>query len=233
MGKNKLKKFSELETFERVIQPSFGEYYQQDFRLKGQWKHEIFGNGNPIVLELGCGKGEYTIGLAQKYPERNFVGVDIKGARIWRGAKTSNTENITNSAFLRARIEFIDAFFAPGEVEEIWLTFPDPQLKKRRNKKRLTSPLFLERYQKFLVDHGAVHLKTDNDVLFDYTLNLARQNGLEIEISTPDLYRSGLAEEITDIRTFYEKQFLAEGMPIRYLKFRLPHGTDIQEPEEG
>ena len=230
MGKNKLKKFGELETFDRVIQPPFEEYFNNDFILKGKWKQEVFGNENPLVLELGCGKVEYTVGLARACPERNYLGVDIKGARIWQGAKTSNLENIPNSAFLRTRIEFIDAFFAADEVEEIWITFPDPQLKKRRNKKRLSGPRFLQKYQKFLVNNGPIHLKTDNQVLYEYTLNLARENHLEIEVSTSDLYNSGLADEITAIRTFYEKQFLAAGMPIHYLKFRLPHDKAIIEP---
>jgi len=230
LSKNKLKKFEELESFERVFQPSFKDFFDKDFELKGKWNRKTFGNDYPLVLELGCGKGEYTIGLARTFKDRNFLGVDIKGARIWRGAKTSHLEGITNSAFLRTRIEFITAFFAPGEVEEIWLTFPDPQLKKRRVKKRLSGPQFLERYQKFLVNNGIIHLKTDNKVLYQYTHNLAKHNGLDILVSTDDLYHSGLADEILDIKTFYERQFLQQGMPIHYLKFRLPHDKHIEEP---
>ncbi len=182
------------------------------------------------MLELGCGKGEYTIGLARKFKSNNFLGVDIKGARIWNGAKTSNQEHITNAAFLRTRIEFINAFFNPGEVQEIWLTFPDPQLKKRRNKKRLSGSLFLQKYQKFLADNGIIHLKTDNQVLYKYTLALAKLNDLEVLVATDDLYGSGITDEILDIRTFYEKQYLARGMPIHYLKFRLPNEKILHEP---
>ncbi len=230
MGKNKLKKFVELGTLERVFQPAFDEFFGKEYPLRGKWNREVFHNSHALVLELGCGKGEYTVGLARSFREKNFIGVDIKGARMWTGAKISNTENITNSAFLRTRIESITAFFGPGEVEEIWLTFPDPQLKKRRNKKRLSGPLFLGKYQQFLMPNGVIHLKTDNRVLWEYTHALASYNGLDIEISTDDLYHSGLADDILDIRTYYEKQYLARGMPIHYLKFRLPHEKIIREP---
>lgn len=230
MGKNKLKKFEELETFERVFQPAFDDFFDKDYPLKGRWHKDVFGNDHPLVLELGCGKGEYTIGLARKFKSNNFLGVDIKGARIWNGAKTSHQEHITNAAFLRTRIEFINAFFNPGEVQEIWLTFPDPQLKKRRNKKRLSGSLFLQKYQKFLADNGIIHLKTDNQVLYKYTLALAKLNDLEVLVATDDLYGSGITDEILDIRTFYEKQYLARGLAIHYLKFRLPNEKILHEP---
>jgi tRNA (guanine-N7-)-methyltransferase len=181
------------------------------------------------VLELGCGKGEYTVGLARLFPDKNFIGIDIKGARMWRGAKTSNEDQILNSAFLRTRIEFIDSFFAAGEVDEVWITFPDPQLKSRRVKKRLTNAAFLNEYRKFMVDGGLVHLKTDSKPLYDYTLQLAQSNNLEILVHTDDLYNSLLPEEVPDIRTFYENEYLIKGYPITYLKFRLKPDKEIIE----
>src|SRR6056297_2021303 len=168
-----------METFERVFQPRFDDVFRKDHLLKGRWSAEVFGNDRPIVLELGCGKGEYTIGLAEADPDRNYIGVDIKGARIWKGAKIAHEKELVNVAFLRTRIEFIESFFSPGEVEEIWITFPDPQLKRRRNKKRLTGSLFLNKYRNFLRDHGLVHLKTDSDLLYAYTRELLIFNGLE------------------------------------------------------
>ncbi|MCF8380797.1 MAG: tRNA (guanosine(46)-N7)-methyltransferase TrmB [Bacteroidales bacterium] len=229
MSKNKLQKFDETLNFKRVYQPAFDEVHKKNYFLKGLWSKEVFNNDQPLVLELGCGKGEYTIGLAQHFPEKNFLGVDIKGARIWRGAKTSNEENIQNSGFLRTRIEIIDSFFAEDEVEEIWLTFPDPQLKKRRTKKRLSGSRFLFLYQKFLKSNGIIHLKTDSKVLYQYTLDLVNHNKLELLFYTDDLYHSGLKDEILQIQTFYEKQYLAEGMKINYLKFRLPKNVKIEE----
>lgn len=233
MSKNKLKKFEETRQFKRVFQPPFEEVFRKDYRLKGRWKNEVFGNGHPLILELGCGKGEYTIGLAKEFPEKNFLGVDIKGARIWKGAKQSNHENILNSGFLRTRIEFINSFFAEDEVDEIWLTFPDPQVKNRRRKKRLTSPRFLNSYRKFLKNNGIIHLKTDSRMLFDYTFELIKHNGLEPIVATSDLYDSGLEDRILGIKTFYEKQYLSEGIKINYLKFRLPSGLEISDlPDE-
>jgi len=222
-----------METFERVFQPEFEEVFNRDFRLKGQWAGSVFDNDHPVLLELGCGKGEYTIGLAERYPGKNFIGVDIKGARIWKGAKTANERSLENVAFLRTRIELIESFFGPDEVDEIWITFPDPQLKRRRNKKRLTGPRFLNRYRTFLKDHGIVHLKTDNDVMFRYTAQLARQNGLEILAETDDLYQSEILDELLSIQTTYEKQFLSEGSSINYIAFRLPRNTVIRDlPED-
>lgn len=242
MGKNKLLRWAELETLDNVIQPS-GVPAGSDHNIKGKWKSEIFGNENPVVLELGCGKGEYTIGLSDIFPERNFIGVDIKGARIWRGAKTASERQLRNVAFLRTRIEFINCFFASDEIDEIWITFPDPHLGKRNSNKRLTCPWFLNQYRNFLKDKGIIHLKTDNKELFEYTKKLITDNGLELLFSADDLYSSNLISgvalknvfadsnknenieevlnKILSIKTFYETGFLKEGMTINYLVFRL------------
>lgn len=221
MGKDKLKKWAEIETYDFVIQPGFDEIFGKDHHLKGKWNSEFFRNDHPLVLELGCGKGEYTTGLAMLYPEKNFIGIDIKGARMWRGAKTTREYNLTNVAFLRTRIEFIRSFFAAGEVSEIWITFPDPQFKRRRTKKRLTSPLFLNAYRTFLRPGGIVHLKTDNKALFDYTHDVIKDNGLKLNVATDNLYESDFTGEILAIKTHYEKLFLQEGIPITYLQFEL------------
>lgn len=224
-----------METFDRVFQPAFEEVLNNDFRLKGRWAETVFDNDHPVVLELGCGKGEYTIGLAERYPGKNFIGVDIKGARIWKGAKIANERSLKNVAFIRTHIEFIESFFGTNEIDEIWITFPDPQLKRRRNKKRLTGPRFLDHYRTFLKDQGVVHLKTDNDVLFRYTAHLASHNGLEIIAKTEDLYHSTILNDTLSIHTTYEKQFLAEGSNINYIAFRLPRQkviTDISEVDE-
>ena len=178
MGKDKIRRFEENATFRCVVQPEFEEIFRKDYRLKGRWREDFFGNPNPIVLELGCGRGEYTVSLAERFSDRNFIGVDIKGARLWRGAKTATENAMPNVAFLRTRIEFIDSFFAPGEVDEIWITFPDPQLRKNRVKKRLTAPLFLERYARFLKPGGAIHLKTDSQHLHAYTKAVAEANAI-------------------------------------------------------
>ena len=225
--KRKLERFAEMNTFPNVIQPAFEEAFRTDYPLKGKWNREFFKNQHPLVLELGCGKGDYTLGLASLFPEINFIGVDIKGARIWKGAKTALLENIPNVGFLRIRIEFIDSFFAPGEVDEIWLTFPDPQLEKKR--KRLTSPKFLNVYRKFLKDNGIMHLKTDNKMLYNYTLKTLQYNHIEIIRNSNDLYASTIADPILSIKTFYEKQFIGQGFPIHYICFRLPHDKNIEE----
>lgn len=232
MGKGKQSKFDEIKTFDNVFQPAFEQVFQNDFELKGHWASRHFRNENPIVLELGCGKGEYTIGLAERFPDINFIGIDIKGARIWTGAKKAYLEKIPNVAFIRSRIEFVNSFFSPGEVAEIWLTFPDPQLKKRRNKKRLTASRFQNLYRDVLKDMGIIHLKTDNRILYDYTLELARKNKLRIEYATNNLYGSEYPELVHGIQTFYEKQFLEEGLNIHYLQFRLPSGKNIMEQAE-
>ena len=220
-----------MKTFTNVFQPGFDEVFQKDFRHKGLWNEKYFKNANPVILELGCGKGEYTIGLARAHPQCNFIGVDIKGARIWTGAKTALEKNINNVAFVRTRIEFIESFFGKDEIDEIWITFPDPQLKKRRNKKRLTGSRFLTMYRNFLKRDGLMHLKTDNKVMFSYTWELVKINNFELVCGTNDLYGSDFTGPARDIQTFYEKQFLEEDLKIHYLQFRINHYGPIQDPE--
>jgi len=232
LGKDKLRRFAELNRFDRVFQPGMAEITDKDYRLKGKWKQEVFQNDNPLILELGCGKGEYTIGMARHFPGKNFIGVDIKGARMWKGAKASHDEKILNAAFLRTRIELISSFFGPDEVDEIWITFPDPQPTERRKKKRLSGSLFLSQYQGFLTDNGIVHLKTDSDLLYGYTLDLIKNNNQEILFSTSDLYHSDILDDILDIKTYYELKFLETGSNINYLKFRLKKDTPIHEIPE-
>ncbi|WP_300730454.1 tRNA (guanosine(46)-N7)-methyltransferase TrmB [uncultured Rikenella sp.] len=220
MGKNKLKKFSENLTFRCLIQPQFEEVFRRDHPLKGRWRSEFFGNDRPIVLELGCGRGEYTVGLAEADPATNYIGVDIKGARMWRGAKTATQNRMANVAFLRTRIEFIDSFFAPGEVDQIWITFPDPQMNKRRVAKRLTAPGFLERYARFLKPEGTIHLKTDSGHLHEYTKAVLAANGMAPTVCCNDIYGpQGIADAALAIKTAYETRFLAEGLPITYLQW--------------
>ncbi|MBQ5748480.1 MAG: tRNA (guanosine(46)-N7)-methyltransferase TrmB [Bacteroidales bacterium] len=220
-GKDKLTKFRENETFENLLQPTTAEVFQKDHPMKGNWGEKMFGNNNPIILELGCGKGEYTIALAEKFPQNNYIGVDIKGARLWKGAKYATEKSLKNVAFLRTRIEFIDSIFAQGEVSEIWLTFSDPQPNKPR--KRLSSPLFLERYSHILKEDGIIHLKTDSQLLHEYTLEtIESENHILLEANN-DIYGTNRAEndDILSVKTFYEKQFLAKGMAITYAKWRL------------
>lgn len=220
-GKDKLRKFRENETFENLLQPTTAEVFQKDHPMKGNWGEKMFGNNNPIILELGCGKGEYTIALAEKFPQNNYIGVDIKGARLWKGAKYATEKSLKNVAFLRTRIEFIDSIFAQGEVSEIWLTFSDPQPNKPR--KRLSSPLFLERYSHILKKDGIIHLKTDSQLLHEYTLEtIESENHILLEANN-DIYGTNRAEndDILSVKTFYEKQFLAKGMAITYAKWRL------------
>lgn len=228
MSKNKLAKFKEMESFPNVIQQPIDESIWQDHYLKGKWNKEIFKNENSIVLELGCGKGEYSIGLAQKYPEKNFIGIDIKGARIWKGAKYVIENNLTNVCFLRTRIDFIQNFFAENEVSEIWIPHPDPQ--KKKPNKRLTSAYFLSLYQKFITDNALINLKTDSYNLFQYTLKVAETNSLEIVESYEDIHSANIENEITQIRTFYEQMFLKEGVKITFLKFRLDKNKKLQNP---
>jgi len=232
LGKDKLRRFAELNQFDRVFQPHISDISGKDYSLKGKWKQEVFHNTNPIILELGCGKGEYTIGMAKHFPGKNFIGIDIKGARIWKGAKASHEEKILNAAFLRTRIELITSFFGSAEVEEIWITFPDPQPTERRKKKRLSGPAFLKMYQSFLADGGIVHLKTDSDLLYGYTLDLLKHNDIEILFSTSDLYNSGIVDDILEIKTYYELKFLESGSTINYLKFRLKKDQIINEIPE-
>jgi tRNA (guanine-N7-)-methyltransferase len=233
LGKDKLARWNELETFKNVIQTEVGKAEIKDHTIKGNWNQELFKNENPIVLELGCGKGEYTVGLATKFPEKNFIGVDIKGARMWRGAKTSHEQKLSNTAFLRTRIEFINYFFARDEVDEIWITFPDPHPGLRNANKRLTSPYFLDRYRAFLKVNGLIHLKTDNSELHRYTHSLAARNNLEVISATEDLYSNSdsienVPSDILSIRTHYEKMFLAKGLKINYLCFRPGSGKILE-----
>ena len=222
MGKNKLKRFRENETFTNVLQPSREEILSGNFPLKGKWASDFFKNENPIVLELGCGKGEYTVNLAQQYPQKNFIGIDIKGARFWRGAKTAQEEKVPNAAFLRCQIELIDMIFASNEVAEIWITFPDPQIKYKRTKHRLTNADFLEKYKKILAPDGLIHLKTDSEFLHGYTLGLLHGLGHEILYANHHIYRNeGAPAEVLAIQTTYEKIYLAQGKAITYIRFRL------------
>lgn len=220
-SKNKLKRFKENETFRNVIQPTREEITNGSFSLKGQW-NEFFGNNNPLVLELGCGKGEYTIGMAKQNKNKNFIGIDIKGARFWRGAKTAIEDNLSNAAFLRTQIELIDGLFAPDEVSEIWITFPDPQIKYKRTKHRLTNEVFLDKYKLILKEDGTVNLKTDSEFMHGYTLGLLHGKGHEVLYANHDIYKNeGSPKEVLEIQTFYEKQYLDKGKPITYIKFRI------------
>ena len=207
-------------SYDNVIQPEIEDVSGKDHPIKGRWNQDLFKNGNPITIELGCGKGEYTVGLANNFPHDNFIGIDIKGARMWRGAKTSNEQKLPNVAFLRTRIEFINSFFSSDEVDEIWITFPDPHPGGRNSNKRLTSPWFLNSYRIFLKDKGLIHLKTDNKELYDFTCKVLSHNNVETIISTNDLYTEKI-DNILSIRTHYEKIFLDAGLKINYLSFRL------------
>ena len=233
MGKGKLAKFAEMETFNNVFQYPYSVIDNVPFEMKGKWREEFFKNDNPIVLELGCGKGEYAVGMARMFPNINFIGVDIKGARMWTGAKAAIEEGLPNVAFLRTNIEIIDRFFADGEVQEIWLTFSDPQMKNER--KRLTSTYFMERYRRFLVDGGLIHLKTDSNFLFTYTKEMVKENKLEVEMCTDDLYHATNLDEgtksILGIRTYYESMWLERGLNIKYIKFKLPKEGTLTEPD--
>lgn len=228
MGKDKLRRFAENLTFKCFVQPDFEEIFQRDHCLKGRWREEFFGNDLPIVLELGCGKGEYTVALAAADPTRNYIGIDIKGARMWRGAKSATEAGMTNVAFLRTRIEFINSFFAEGEVDELWITFPDPQLKTRRAKKRLTAPTFLEYYAKFLAANGVINLKTDSKHLFNYTQAVISHFDLPQELSNDDIYGSGFADATLSVKTAYETMYLERGLPITYTKFGLGGRTQFE-----
>ena len=224
MGKNKLARFAENKTLPNVFQPTRDEALN-NFHLKGKWRSEVFKNQNPIVLELGCGKGEYSVGLAKAFPEKNFIGIDIKGARFWFGAKEAIENNLNNAAFLRTQIELVDCFFERDEVDEIWITFPDPQIKYRRTKHRMTHPDFLERYKKILKKDGIMHLKTDSEFLHGYTLGLLQGAGHEIISAHHDIYGAPEYEPGTpllrEIKTYYEGLFSAKGKTITYIKFRI------------
>lgn len=235
MSKNKLSKFADMAKYPHVFEAPFSALEEMNFEMKGRWHEDFFHNDNPIVLELGCGRGEYTVGLGRMFPNKNFIGVDIKGARMWAGATESLKAGMTNVAFLRTNIEFIQRFFAPGEVAEVWLTFSDPQMKKVT--KRLTSTFFLNRYRNFMVDNGLVHVKTDSNFLFTYTNYMIEANKLPLEFRTDDLYHTLEAEQneevkqILGIQTYYEQQWLERGLSIKYLKFRLPQQGELIEPD--
>lgn len=217
-----------MQGFRHVVQAPYHTIKNNDFHLKGAWGEKFFGNNHPIIVELGCGKGEYSVGLAEKNPGINFLGVDIKGARIWKGAKTALEKDLKNVGFLRSNIEIIGQFFGPEEISEIWLTFPDPQMKKTR--KRLTSTFFLKKYQPILKKDGIIHLKTDSRFQFAYTSALVHLNGLDVLAETEDLYGSEILNDTLRIKTFYENQWLSRGIPIKYLAFQLSKG-DLKEPE--
>ena len=221
MGKDKLKRFAENLTFPCFVQPEFEQMFRRHHPLKGHWHSDFFHNDNPIVLELGCGKGEYTVALAERNPDKNFIGIDIKGARMWRGAKTATERGMTNVGFLRTRIEFITSLFGEGEVAELWITFPDPQLKTRRAKKRLTSPIFLGYYAQLLAPNGWINLKTDSQHLFNYTSEVIRRFDLPCEVADADIYGSGFADETLSVKTAYEQVYLRRGLPITYTRFSL------------
>ena len=230
MGKGKLAKFADMETYENVFQYPYSVVEHVPFEMKGHWHEQYFKNENPIVLELGCGKGEYTVELAKLYPQMNFIGVDIKGARMWTGATQALNEGLKNVAFLRTNIEIIERFFAENEVQEIWLTFSDPQMKNPR--KRLTSTYFMERYRKFLIDGGIIHLKTDSNFLFTYTTYMVEHNHLPIEFRTEDLYgqSSIFNSQLLTIQTYYESMWIARGLNIKYMKWQLPRTGSLEEP---
>lgn len=233
MSKGKLAKFADMERYENVFQYPYSVIDNVPFEMKGKWRETFFKNNNPIVLELGCGKGEYTVELAKLYPDTNFIGVDIKGARMWTGATMALNQGLKNVAFLRTNIEIIDRFFEKDEVSEIWLTFSDPQMKNPR--KRLSSTFFLERYRKFLVNNGTIHLKTDSNFLFTYTTYMVEHNKLPLLFHTADLYhQEGIddtTKQILSIQTYYEKMWIERGLNIKYMKFSLPQDTQLTEPE--
>lgn len=230
MGKNKLAKFDDMASYPHVFQYPYSVLEAEGFELKGQWNKRFFKNDNPIVLELGCGKGEYTVGLGKLFPEKNFIGVDIKGARMWSGAKESLETEMKNVAFLRTHIELINRFFSAGEVSEIWLTFPDPQMKKVT--KRLTSTRFMKLYREILSGDGLVHLKTDSNFMYTYTVKMAEANNYPVLFQTDDLYHSGTPDPILGIKTYYEQQWLDRGLDIKYIKFICEERETLTEPEE-
>ena len=229
MGKNKLKKFADMKGFSCALEYPREELLKNGFPYRGEWNGKVFKRSNPIVVELGCGKGEYTVGLAKSDSTRNFIGVDIKGARMWSGAKEVEENNIDNAAFLRAEIENICSFFTPGEVEELWITFPDPQMQKVR--KRLTSTRFLNLYRDIMIPGGVINLKTDSPFLYEYTRRLVELNGFEVLANTDDLYGAGMADPVSSIKTYYEQQWLSRGKKIKLISFRLPSEGELKEPK--
>jgi tRNA (guanine-N7-)-methyltransferase len=229
VAKNKLRKFEEMSAYSHVFQYPFAVLQEKGFEMKSKWNELFFENNRPIVIELGCGKGEYTVGLAKLFPEKNFIGIDIKGARIWSGATQAQRENLKNVAFIRTHIELIDRFFASGEVSEIWLTFPDPQMSKVN--KRMTSTRFMKLYSRILKENGEIHLKTDSNFMFTYTCEMVKANRFPVLVQTDNLYESQLADKILSIRTFYEQQWLDRGIPIKYIRFALEPRETYVEPE--
>jgi|TARA_R110000751_G_scaffold29793_6_gene76755 tRNA (guanine-N7-)-methyltransferase len=221
-SKNKLKRFRENETFDNVFQPKREDLVDSEYELKGNWNANVFKNDNPLVLELGCGRGEYSVELARKFPKKNFIGIDIKGARFWRGAKTAIEDNIPNVAFIRTQIELVDFVFAKNEVDEIWITFPDPQIKYKRTKHRMTNSEFLKRYKTILKPDGVVNLKTDSEFMHGYTLGLLHGEGHEVLYANHNVYKQeGSPEEVTSIQTYYESQYLEQNKPITYIRFKI------------
>lgn len=232
MGKNKLAKFAEMKTFGCVFEYPFARLKEEKgFPLRGKWHEEYFHNDNPIVLELGCGKGEYTIGLAVANPGCNYIGIDIKGARIWKGAKMAENQGMANVAFLRTSIELLSEFFAPEEVDEIWITFPDPQMQKTR--KRLISSRFLNYYRQVQKPFGRINLKTDSPFLYEFSHRLVHENSFAVNVESDDIYGEGISDVSTAIKTFYEQQWLARGKKIKLLSFNLPHEGEINDPDES
>lgn len=238
MGKNKLKKFAEMETFHNVFQCGARECVEDSpvVTMRGKWRELYFHNNNPIVLELGCGRGEYTVGLAQRDPNKNYIGIDIKGARMWAGAKQAELAGIKNVAFLRTNIEMISHFFSPDEIDEIWITFPDPQMKKAT--KRLTSTFFMQRYRQLLRPDGIIHLKTDSPFLYTYTQAMVKENHYPILVDTNDLYSEEAVRTLGDkanearmLQTHYENQWLDRGLTIKYIVWQLPADPSYIEPE--
>ncbi|MBQ7878569.1 MAG: tRNA (guanosine(46)-N7)-methyltransferase TrmB [Bacteroidaceae bacterium] len=229
MAKGKLQKFADMAQYPNVVEHPYSVADSVGFALVGNWNRDFFKNDNPIVLELGCGRGEYTVALARRFPDKNFIGVDIKGARMWTGATEALQESIGNVAFLRTNIEIIDRLFASGEVSEIWLTFPDPQMKKFT--KRLTSSLFLQRYGKILADGAVIHLKTDSNFMFTYTKYITEVNGLQVMDCIDDVYAQEQVNDILSIRTYYESQWLERGLTIKYISFRLSRKDAFVEPD--
>ena len=228
----KLEKFRQNSTFKCLLQPKMEEVFRKDWSLKGKWHQEVFNNSNPITLELGCGKGEYTVSLAKLYPQRNFIGIDIKGARLWTGARQAEELGLENVRFIRTSIDFIEWIFGADEIDEIWITFADPQLRSPR--KRLTGTMFLERYRRFLKASGKIHLKTDSRLLHEYTYELVRQNSLEILCRSTNIYKEDnpvFPPELKTVQTFYEQYFLKMGLAITYLCFRLNTAAPFKEPE--
>jgi len=229
VAKRKLQRFNENIGFNNLFQPSYPEVVE-GFPFKGKWMQEYFDNDHPLILELGCGKGEYTVGLAEHFPDSNFIGMDIKGARMWRGCKTAIEKRMKNVAFIRTRIELIEHFYATEEVNEIWITFPDPHIKEFKARKRLTSPVFLNRYKNILKKENIIHLKTDNKQLFEYTLDVIHHNHHELSFVTQNLYNKNTKDDIPHFETFYEKMWLEDGHNIHYLRFRLDTEIENKKP---